>query len=173
MSDFDREIELKINKDAEYGCWIWQGPLKSGRPHIQRGVKRVYIRRYLYEKNIGPLFDFYTLTTCDNDMCVNPDHVVMSNYADASVKKRKNEPKTSCKNGHPLDGTDKHGKRYCKICKAIRAKKPENVKKRLEYQKMHEDQLKEYRKEYYQKRREEISQKRKERRKRIEEQKCK
>lgn len=80
---------------------------------------------------------------CGNHGCVNPDHLYIGtmkqNARDTVNHGRHLEAnKTHCIHGHPFDEQNtrvcKRGKRHCKACEKLVAKKPSVVAWRREYQ---------------------------------------
>lgn len=119
-------------------CWLWVGA-KQGKGYASFGwggrrpngnSRTVLAHRFAYEVLVGPIPAGLTLDhLCRNHACVNPDHLepvtnkvnvlrgegLTARYASA----------TRCVNGHPFDAanTGSHnGKRYCRACKAERAR---------------------------------------------------
>lgn len=53
-------------------CWLWMGQMRDGWPALNYRS----VRRYLIQHRCGPLTGERTVyTTCDNERCVNPDHL--------------------------------------------------------------------------------------------------
>ena len=66
-------------------CWIWKGG-KNGYGYgilILPGEKKVRAHRYSYEWFKGAIPDgLVIMHTCDNPICVNPDHLVAATKGD-------------------------------------------------------------------------------------------
>lgn len=60
-----------------------------------RGGQRIRASRLVYEVVIGPIGDLFVLHTCDNQLCINPEHLflgtAMDNTQDMISKGRKVE----------------------------------------------------------------------------------
>jgi hypothetical protein len=75
------------------GCWHWKNPRPDGRANTfwhDGKVMGAYKASYLIHK--GPVGDLWVLHTCDNGLCVNPDHLFLGtpkdNTQDMIVKGR-------------------------------------------------------------------------------------
>jgi hypothetical protein len=123
----------KINFDftGKTDCWEWAAcKSKSGYGKFSlgpRGSERHFrAHRFSYELHKGPITkDMYVCHTCDNQGCVNPEHLWLGtakdNLMDMSYKGRSsNTKKIQCPKGHPYDYTNTHitrsGSRKCKKC---------------------------------------------------------
>ncbi len=74
-------VASRLTLDKELGCWLWNGPVAgSGGARLCIGPKgpsgrrrAVMVRRWLYEREYGPLpADLYLYRTCRSPRCVNP-----------------------------------------------------------------------------------------------------
>lgn len=101
------------------GCWLWLGTTRSNRPgsHLEMvygcvSVSGRYLRahRYAYEVFKGAIPDGLLVRhTCDNTLCVNPDHLVsgtpLDNAADMARRGR-NKFSSGEKNGKSKISTE-------------------------------------------------------------------
>ena len=103
-------------------CWIWTGSINKngyGQFHYQRKTWRVHRLLYTWKKGIVPL-DKELHHTCQNKICVNPDHLELINKIDHSKYHGQiREKADECPQGHQFNekntGRSKSG-RYCRIC---------------------------------------------------------
>jgi hypothetical protein len=115
------------------GCWEWQrSKMNSGYGRIYTGFGRdMSAHRAAYIAWNGDIPEGkVVMHTCDNRVCINPDHLILGTKADNSrdmvAKGRNKSPgwqKTACPRGHPYDRININGARYCSIChrEALRA----------------------------------------------------
>lgn len=73
-------IMSRVVIDHINGCWLWVGPKKPG-PHpyglIRVRKKTLIAHRYSYESLVREIpKDNVIMHSCNNAMCVNPDHLV-------------------------------------------------------------------------------------------------
>lgn len=73
-----------VSVQGEHGCWIWTGSTSgskgarpSFRPTTGASDPKVYVYRWMWERQNGPVPDGLELDhfRCQNRMCVNPSHV--------------------------------------------------------------------------------------------------
>ena len=83
------------NVDKSGDCWLWQGlVLNSGYGQFYAAGKRYRAHRYSWILAHGPIPEGLSVChTCDNPLCVNPDHLwlgtTLANQLDAVRKGRK------------------------------------------------------------------------------------
>ncbi len=79
-------------------CWLWTGHTKSrGKGLIWVDGKPVYASRFSYQQFVGEIpKGMYVCHSCDNPVCVNPDHLFVGtqddNMKDMKLKGRSNHP---------------------------------------------------------------------------------
>lgn len=87
-------IQGKYKINTETGCWEWLGLLHTtGYVRFRVGDKKIYGHRYSYELKYGKIpEDLICCHTCDNPICINPDHIFLGtkkdNIRDAMTKGR-------------------------------------------------------------------------------------
>lgn len=71
------------------GCWICTSHKlnSSGYPRIQINKKQTTVHKYIYEKYKGLTNNLVVRHTCDNKLCINPEHLILGTHLD-NVKDR-------------------------------------------------------------------------------------
>jgi hypothetical protein len=131
-SNIERLLEKTIKTES---CWNWTGATwgNNGYGCLRFNGKTQSTHRISYVLYNGNILEgMVVMHTCDNPICVNPDHLKLGtqleNIQDRNNKKRtrnQNQDKMFCKRGHEftMENTRlvKNG-RQCKACDDIRAK---------------------------------------------------
>lgn len=109
--DLIKRIKEKTDENRNSdGCWQWKGSKHNGYPILVLNGKTIFgIHRKMFSLYFG---EFSTKqreiikTTCENKLCINPNHMIMVSNA-------------RCKHGHVKEGiTNRKGieMQYCKVC---------------------------------------------------------
>ena len=135
-----QNLEEKIDRITESGCWIWMGSLdKHGYARMSINSRSKLAHRLVFElarETIpnGLQIDHLCRVRC----CVNPWHLEIVTSRENSLRGfgqgALNARKTKCKNGHEFDikvfRDDRIVKRHCSIC--LRAKYRKSYLKKKE-----------------------------------------
>jgi hypothetical protein len=74
LLDRIRDLTIEVGE-----CWEWQGAVQSNSPVPTMNYKGKVapVRRHIAEERGVPLQDKLATHSCGNQLCVNPDHVVL------------------------------------------------------------------------------------------------
>ena len=129
-----RRARIRLKKHSsvqENGCWNYQQALSNGYGQIWfMGTNWRAHRLSMYAFRTEEFkSSAYICHTCDNTMCVNPEHLFIgdssSNMLDAVKKGRHSETsKTHCERGHAYDEKNTYtvpgtNHRHCRECTRI------------------------------------------------------
>lgn len=92
IHNYVKTIEERCDKDEDTGCWNWTrathhqgyGLMRYG----QKGMMNV-CRIMAIEANLFDVIDFNSRigTSCDNKLCVNPDHIIKQTHTEVLRKR--------------------------------------------------------------------------------------
>lgn len=118
----------KVDKSGD--CWVWTAYVQdSGYGWFRLQGRSVRAHRVSYELANGPIPEgLYVLHSCDNKLCVKPEHLRVGTHAEnvrEAVERglNHNASKTHCVHGHEYTpgntyrwrGSNKRGCRTCRI----------------------------------------------------------
>lgn len=90
------------------GCWVWYGPMSEGYGRFEFECRNYYAHRLSYQIHKCDPTSLYVCHTCDNRLCVNPDHLFLSNhYGNQQDKFAKRRQAKGVETNHALLDDDK------------------------------------------------------------------
>ena len=92
----------QVNKNTGSDCWHWTGYLNKGYGSIRINGKMIKAHRFSYELHKGDIPEsMFILHSCDNSMCVNPEHLSVGSHEDNMRDKvNKNRQAKGSNNGN-------------------------------------------------------------------------
>lgn len=77
LGNVQKRFFEKVAKQPD-GCWLWTGYLDGGAPRFIVKGRTVSARGWIYSQRHGEQpFGTQYRTTCENALCVNPDHLAI------------------------------------------------------------------------------------------------
>ncbi len=107
-------------------CWNWAGAIRATYGEIGFGKKTYRVHRVMFEWFKGEIPKGLTIDhLCNNRLCVNPDHLILSTQKDNVGRALK---VAYCRRGHLQSPENRYtapgsGRSRCKPCIMIRNKK--------------------------------------------------
>lgn len=139
-------IEAGSIPEPNSGCWLWLGSTNNkGYAHLTYGNRLHRGNRFSWTAHNGPIPDgIHVLHSCDNRLCVNPEHLFLgTNQDNVDDKMRKgragpstNALKTHCKRGHEYTEENTYrqkntNQRACLVCRRANSEKYNATRKQL------------------------------------------
>lgn len=116
----------RVSLPDDDGCMVWSGALQSkGYGQIKINKKMVFVHRYSYGLNVGPIPDGLVIDhLCRNRACVRPDHLEAVTGRENVMRGEGLAPskaaQTSCANGHEFTEANTYRwktERGCRECR--------------------------------------------------------
>ena len=129
-------FQRKIDKETVPGCWLWTGSYSRKTPNLTFQCNSWSVRGLMAQPDKGQ----FTIATCGQHSCVNPDHLenvergrATSYYVKASIDREMGVGpgsaqlrRTHCPEGHPYSEENTYrppnrlNERRCLACRNIR-----------------------------------------------------
>lgn len=147
-------IEAGSIPEPNSGCWLWLGSTNAkGYAHLKYDMRQQRANRFSWSAYNGPIPEgLHVLHSCDNRLCVNPEHLFLGTNQDNVDDKMKkgragqngNALKTHCPRGHEYTEENTYrqknkNQRSCLICKRALTQKHNLKVKQLKERTQHEN----------------------------------
>lgn len=109
---------MRLFLKSENGCWNWTASTIKGygqmyyrAPGSDR-IEKLYAHRFAYQTFVGPIPPGVVVRhSCDNPLCVNPDHLLLGSQQDNRADMAKRGRGLRSKSGMPYGVTKRTTKR--------------------------------------------------------------
>lgn len=151
----DKEMTLserfwsRVDKRSDDKCWLWAGSTRGNGKFqygtIHNGRNTISAHRASYAMKHGAIPDLSEADirgtcirhTCDNTLCVNPNHLIpgthTDNMRDKVDRNRTARSKTHCRHGHERTPENiyqsKAGEWHCRVCHKLRQSAANKLKR--------------------------------------------
>lgn len=81
-----------LNVEKTNTCWLWTGCVNHGYPRFQVKGKNISAHRFIFESSNGKIPRAFLIRhSCNDKLCVNPDHLFLGTYKEIMSDLRKNK----------------------------------------------------------------------------------